>query len=82
MIDDPDDAIPSKTGDPVPAEYANTSRDPKDWISGEGPMTAAEAAYLETLCAAAGVEFDRTLSKAAASELIDQLKAQIPRLAN
>jgi hypothetical protein len=79
MIDDPDDAIPNKTGDPDPAEYANTSRDPKDWISGDEPMTEAEAAYLRTLCAEAGIEFDRTLSKAAAAELIDQLKPQIPR---
>ena len=79
MIDDPDDAIPNKTGDPDPAEYANTSRDPKDWISGDEPMTEAEAAYLRTLCAEAGIEFDRTLSKAAAAELIDQLTPQIPR---
>lgn len=79
MIDDPDDAIPNKTGDPDPAEYANSSRDPRDWISGDEPMTDAEAAYLRTLCAEAGVEFDGTLTKAAAAELVDQLKAQLPR---
>ena len=43
-------------------------------------MTGAQASYLQTLCEEANVEFDHTLTKAAASELIDQLKAQIPRL--
>lgn len=81
MIDDPSDAIPNKTGDPDPAEYSNTSKDPKDWVTGDEPMTGAQASYLKTLCDEAGVEFDHTLTKAAASELIDQLKTQIPRLA-
>lgn len=82
MIDDPDDAIPNKTGDPDPAEYANTSNDPKDWVTGDEPMTDAQGAYLRTLCEEAGVDFDHSLTKAAASELIDQLRAQIPRLAS
>jgi Protein of unknown function (DUF3072) len=45
------------------------------------PMTGAQASYLRTLCEEAGVDFDPNLSKAAASERIDQLKAEIPRLA-
>jgi hypothetical protein len=81
MIDDPSDAVPSKTGSPDPAEYSNTSKDPKDWVTGDEPMTGAQASYLKTLCEEAGVEFDPSLSKAAASERIDQLKAEIPRLA-
>ena len=32
MIDDPTDAVPSRTGDPDPAEYSNTSKDPKDYV--------------------------------------------------
>lgn len=81
MIDDPDDAVPSKTGDPDPAEYANSSTDPRDWVTGDEPMTDAQAAYLKALCGEAGVDFDRTLTRAAASELIDQLRSRIPRLA-
>jgi hypothetical protein len=81
MIDDPDDAIPNKTGDPDPAEYANTSKNPRDWVTGNEPMSPEQAAYLRTLCGEAGVEFDRALTKAAAAELIDQLKPQIARLA-
>ena len=81
MIDDPRDAVPSKTGAPDPAEYSNTSKDPKDWVTGDEPMTGAQASYLQTLCEEAGVEFEPSLSKAAASERIDQLKAENPRLA-
>ena len=81
MIDDPDDAIPNKTGDPDPAEYSNTSKDPHDWVTGNEPMTAEQATYLRTLCEEAGVDFDQTLTRAAASELTDQLRAQLRRLA-
>jgi hypothetical protein len=81
MIDDPKDAVPSKTGNPDPAEYSNTSKDPQDWVTGDEPMTGAQASYLRTLCEEAGVEFDPSLTQAAASERIDQLKAEVPRLA-
>ena len=81
MIDDPSDATPSKTGSPDPAEYSNTEKDPKDWVTGDEPMTGAQASYLKTLCEEAGVDFDPSLSKAAASERFDQLKAYVPRLA-
>lgn len=80
MIDDRNDAIPNKTGDPDPAEYSNTSKDPGDWVTGDEPMTGAQASYLKTLCEEAGVDFDETLTKAAASERIDQLKEEIPRV--
>jgi len=81
MVDTPREATANPTGDPDPAEYSNTSKDPKDWVSGDEPMTGAQASYLKTLCTEAGVDFDPTLTKAAASEMIDQLKAEIPRLA-
>lgn len=81
MIDTPEDAVPSRTRDPDPAEYSNTSKNPKDWVLGDEPMTAAEASYLRALCEEAGVGFDPKLTRAGAAELIDQLKAGIPRLA-
>jgi hypothetical protein len=80
MIDDPADAVPSKSGSPDPAEYSNTSKDPADWVTGDEPMTGAQASYLRTLCEETGTEFDPSLTKAAASELIDQLKERSPRL--
>lgn len=81
MIDTPEDATPSRTGDPDPADYANASADPNDWAMGDGPMTAGQAAYLRALCAEAGVDFDPGLTQAAAAERIDQIRAEIPRFA-
>lgn len=81
MIDTPEDATPSRTGDPDPADYANASPDPKDWATGDAPMTAAQAAYLRALSEEAGVDFDPGLTQAAAAERIDQLRAEIPRFA-
>jgi hypothetical protein len=80
MIDDPADAVRSKTDSPDPAEYSNMAKDPSDWVTGDEPMTGAQASYLKTLCEETGEEFDRALTKAAASELIDQLKERSPRL--
>ncbi len=62
--------------------FSNAEKDPDDWTTGDEPMTDAQGAYLRTLCEEAGVDFDHSLTKAAASELIDQLRAQIPRLAS
>jgi len=80
MIDTPKEAVRNPLRDPDPAEYGNTSKDPADWVTGDEPMTGAQASYLKTLCAETGAEFDPSLSKAAASERIDQLKALDPRL--
>lgn len=79
MIDDISDAIPSKTGSPDPADYANASRNPDDWELGTGPMTRAQAEYLKALCDVTGSEFNGALSKAAADEEIDRLRDEMPR---
>lgn len=81
MIDTPEDATPSRTGDPDPADYANASRNPQDWVTGDAPMTPEQADYLKALAAEAGVAFDPGLTQAAAAERIDQLRAEIPRFA-
>jgi hypothetical protein len=54
-------------------------KDPEEWTTGDEPMTGAQAAYLETLSRQAGVEFDRSLTKAEASKRIDELKRQTGR---
>ena len=54
---------------------SNMVKDPEDWITGEEPMTGAQASYLKTLCEEAGEEFDPDLSKADASRRIDELQA-------
>ncbi|UPK23716.1 DUF3072 domain-containing protein [Bradyrhizobium sp. 195] len=53
----------------------NTQKDPKDWVSGDDPMTGAQESYLKTLAEQAhesppGDE----LTKAEASELIDKMR--------
>ena len=58
----------------------NAEKDPKDWVTGDEPMTGAQASYLRTLCEETGEEFDEGLTKGAASEMIDRLKAKSPRL--
>jgi len=55
------------------------AKDPDDWVTGEEPMTGPQASYLETLCREAGEEFDPSLNKARASELIDRLQGQTGR---
>lgn len=54
--------------------------DPAEWKTGDEPMTAAQRSYLETLSRETGEPFDDTLTKAAASKRIDELREQSPRL--
>jgi hypothetical protein len=57
---------------------SNAEKDPEDWVSGDDPMTGAQASYLTTLCEQAKVEPPREgLTKAEASQQIDALKEQL-----
>lgn len=59
---------------------SNAEKDPADWVSGDDPMTGAQASYLTTLCEEAGEELPpEGLSKAEASQRIDALKAKLGR---
>lgn len=58
----------------------NAEKDPETWVTGDEPMTGAQASYLRTLCEETGEAFDEGLTKAEASERIDELKAKSPRL--
>lgn len=58
---------------------SNMVKDPKDWKTGDEPMTGAQHSYLETLSAEAGEEMDASLNKAEASERIDELQHQTGR---
>jgi len=59
---------------------SNTEKDPDDWTTGDEPMTGAQASYLKTLCEETGETFDDTLTKAAASKRIDDLRGRSDRL--
>ncbi|MGX4771981.1 DUF3072 domain-containing protein [Bradyrhizobium guangdongense] len=57
----------------------NTQKDPKDWVSGDDPMTGAQESYLTTLAEQARKpvpkdKLKHKLTKAEASELIDKMK--------
>ena len=53
----------------------NQIKDPDEWVSGDEPMTGAQASYLKTLSEEAHTDFpDEQLSKAEASKRIDALK--------
>jgi hypothetical protein len=54
----------------------NTQKDPKDWVSGDDPMTGAQESYLKTLAEQAHKPdpTGQDLTKAEASELIDAMR--------
>ncbi|MDD1520935.1 MULTISPECIES: DUF3072 domain-containing protein [Bradyrhizobium] len=53
----------------------NTQKDPKDWVSGDDPMTRAQESYLKTLAEQAHQDLpEQELTKAEASELIDKMR--------
>ncbi|TDV40792.1 DUF3072 domain-containing protein [Actinophytocola oryzae] len=54
-------------------------KDPEDWVTGDEPMTGPQQSYLHTLAQEAGVEVPDDLTKARASELIDELQDQTGR---
>ena len=64
--------------DPDPG--SNTVKDPDEWVSGDEPMTGAQASYLTTLAEEAGeTPPGDDLSKAEASKTIDALKEKLGR---
>ncbi|WP_432254665.1 DUF3072 domain-containing protein [Limimaricola sp. AA108-03] len=67
------------TDNPKSQPQGNAEKDPEDWVTGDEPMTGAQASYLKTLCEEAGEEFDDSLTKAEASERIDALQEKSGR---
>jgi len=57
---------------------ANTEKPPEDWVSGNDPMTGAQASYLKTLSEECGEPdaYNENLTKAEASKRIAALKAK------
>ncbi len=58
---------------------SNTEKDPDEWVTGDEPMTGAQASYLKTLSQEADEPFDESLSKAEASKRIDELQQKTGR---
>jgi hypothetical protein len=64
-----------------PDPDSNQQKDPDDWVTGDEPMTGAQASYLKTLSEQAHdpKAYDPGLSKAEASKRIDELKQKVGR---
>ena len=64
-------------GSPDPTNPA--VKDPSDWVTGDEPITAAQASYLDTLAREAGEELPANITKAEASEHIERLQQKTGR---
>ena len=65
--------------DPKQHPSGNAIKDPDHWVTGDEPMTGAQASYLQTLSEEAHEKFDPDLSKAEASLKIDELQEKTGR---
>ena len=61
------------------ADESNTIKEPEDWTTGDEPMTGAQRSYLHTLAEEAGEEVPDELTKAEASQRIDELQERTGR---
>lgn len=59
-----------------PTKGDNTIKDPKDWKTGDEPMTGAQRSYVHTLADEAHVDVSDDMTKAEASEKIDELRKE------
>jgi hypothetical protein len=66
-------------GPPTGKGALNANRNPDEWVTGDAPMTAAQASLLQTLSQEAGEPFDADLSKADASMRIEALQRKAGR---
>ena len=55
------------------------AKDPSDWVTGDEPMTGPQKSYLGTLAREAGDKPPDDLTKAEASEKIEQLQEKTGR---
>ena len=63
-----------KNAKPAPAPVADAIKDPQEWVTGDEPMTGAQDSYVHTLARQAGEEVEEDMTKAEASEKIDELR--------
>lgn len=66
--------------DQAPASAQDASKPPEQWATGDEPATGPQLSYLQTLAREAGREVPEGLTKAHASELIDELQGASPRV--
>jgi hypothetical protein len=62
---------------PAPSETAE--KDTSEWVTGDEPMTGPQRSYLHTLAHEAGTEVPDEVTKAEASDLIEDLQQKTGR---
>jgi hypothetical protein len=67
------------TDDSGQAPHENPEKQQSDWVTGDEPMTGPQRSYLNTLAQEAGEPVPDNLTKAQASELIDELQQRTGR---
>ncbi|UXA05143.1 DUF3072 domain-containing protein [Mycobacterium sp. SMC-2] len=67
------------TDDARQAPSENPEKDTSDWVTGDEPMTGPQRSYVHTLAQEAGRDIPDDMTKAQASELIDELQQQTGR---
>ena len=55
-------------------EQADAIKDPQEWVTGDEPMTGAQDSYVHTLARQAGEDVAADMTKAEASEKIEELR--------
>lgn len=68
-----------KHHEPSDGPQGSPEKDPDAWVTGDEPMTGAQASYLHTLAHEAGETVDDTMTKAEASRRIDELQERTGR---
>ncbi len=61
------------------APQENPEKDPADWVTGDEPMTGPQRSYLNTLAQEADTTIPDDLTKAQASEAIQDLQQRTSR---
>jgi hypothetical protein len=64
---------------PLPTDDPSAVKDPAEWVTGGEPMTGAQESYLKTLGREAGETVAEDLTKAEASEKIEELQEKTGR---
>jgi hypothetical protein len=62
-----------------PALDRGAIKDPEQWTTGDEPMTGAQDSYIHTLAREAGEEIPEEMTKAEASEKIEELQEKTGR---
>jgi hypothetical protein len=61
------------------AQNSTAAKEPADWVTGDEPMTGPQESYLNTLGQEAGERVPEDLTKAEASEKIEELQQKTGR---